>query len=581
MSSSVLLYQVYKACDKNAHGVCLDVFAASVQVSVSHQCTLMIEAASCRHRLELHNLQLTHRAQRAESELTDLRAFLTQLLAAASPDAASSPAQLSESSSPGQRSHGFGTLFSNASASATQMPAVSTTPDSDLPVLSAAGPSLPIGALTLPFDTASLPMGAPPTGFPTLPIGSPSLPSGSGSQPFSTPTVLPSTSKLPVGSQLIGTASLLPISTSSSPSAQLPSTSVPDKITCCLNPLGAQTDTPQTDTDMHTATTEMPQTDTSQTDTDMHSASIGMTQTDTPQTYTDMHTATTEMSSPQALLMHSVVPDPAMQSNAASAPPNQALASQDEEEPHALQSHCNPEQASDIQEEEFGVPQYSGYPHHSAAAQVEEARASEPGKHMHRPAEEEKALVPQPNSEVDQSVAVQKEGQPVKVQEEEAGIHQALQSMGETAAAAECSGSQSAAAELPATDGITVHSTATGQTGSAGRATPHHLLHMTTLPAANNSASAQQQGSIVSSPCPLPEPPMPGCSQTRPPAETPDPRCNQPLPLMISQHITRVEATLIQCGQPSSSSKSADHEAPSLQTANAQCVTDQTKTSSP
>lgn len=35
-------------------------------------------------RLELQNLQLTHRAQRAESELSDLRAFLSQLLAAAS-----------------------------------------------------------------------------------------------------------------------------------------------------------------------------------------------------------------------------------------------------------------------------------------------------------------------------------------------------------------------------------------------------------------------------------------------------------------------------------------------------------------
>ena len=50
----------------------------------------------CCCRLELHNLQLSHRAQRAESELTTLRSFLTQLLAAATPSvhdhAAASPA---------------------------------------------------------------------------------------------------------------------------------------------------------------------------------------------------------------------------------------------------------------------------------------------------------------------------------------------------------------------------------------------------------------------------------------------------------------------------------------------------------
>ena len=54
----------------------------------------------CNFRLELQNLQLTHRAQRAESELADLRSFLSQLLAAAAPSAFSQPAACPPSASP-------------------------------------------------------------------------------------------------------------------------------------------------------------------------------------------------------------------------------------------------------------------------------------------------------------------------------------------------------------------------------------------------------------------------------------------------------------------------------------------------
>ena len=65
-------------------------------------------------RLELQNLQLIHRAQRAESELSDLRAFLSQLLAAASPPAVSHAAPL-----PGPISPAAVMLAASSEAAAT------------------------------------------------------------------------------------------------------------------------------------------------------------------------------------------------------------------------------------------------------------------------------------------------------------------------------------------------------------------------------------------------------------------------------------------------------------------------------
>ena len=54
----------------------------------------------CFCRLELQNLQLTHRAQRAESELSDLRSFLSQFLATTPPPVISQAAALSAPISP-------------------------------------------------------------------------------------------------------------------------------------------------------------------------------------------------------------------------------------------------------------------------------------------------------------------------------------------------------------------------------------------------------------------------------------------------------------------------------------------------
>ena len=72
-------------------------------------------------RLELQNLQLTHRAQRAESELSDLHAFLSQLLAVASPHAINHAVAL-----PGPTSPAAALLTASSQAAAT--PAAMTQP---------------------------------------------------------------------------------------------------------------------------------------------------------------------------------------------------------------------------------------------------------------------------------------------------------------------------------------------------------------------------------------------------------------------------------------------------------------------
>ena len=142
----------------------------------------------CLYRLELQNLQLTHRAQRAESELTELQAFLTQLLAAAAPTGTMSSAPHSAFSSPAQQPHS--TAHVPLPVTADVVPAVGPMPHDNsgdcsqsLPVVT---PGLPIHSLhpmdppSVPFSNPSLPSGtsSPPSGLPSLPVMNCSLPIG-------------------------------------------------------------------------------------------------------------------------------------------------------------------------------------------------------------------------------------------------------------------------------------------------------------------------------------------------------------------------------------------------------------------
>ncbi|KAL0052496.1 hypothetical protein WJX82_003084 [Trebouxia sp. C0006] len=143
------------------------------------------------HQLELQNLQLTHRAQRAESELTDLQAFLSQLLAAAAP---------------------------------------APSPECLLPITS---PELPIGSLPLPIGPPSMPSGSSslPLASPIPPIGPPSLPVSAPSVPIGPAYVSPSGSEL-----------LLPVGAIKTASAWLPaSSSHPSPVSCWQLPTDAQT----------------------------------------------------------------------------------------------------------------------------------------------------------------------------------------------------------------------------------------------------------------------------------------------------------------------------------------------------
>ncbi len=187
-------------------------------------------------RLELQNLQLTHRAQRAESELTDLQAFLSQLLAAAAPGAASSSLPHSESSLPGQQSNGMTNVL--AEASSLVMSAVTPmlighsapSPECLLPITS---PELPIGSLPLPIGPPSMPSGSSslPLASPIPPIGPPSLPVSTPSVPIGPAYVTPSGSEL-----------LLPVGAIKTASAWLPaSSSHPSPVSCWQLPTDAQT----------------------------------------------------------------------------------------------------------------------------------------------------------------------------------------------------------------------------------------------------------------------------------------------------------------------------------------------------
>ncbi len=188
-------------------------------------------------RLELQNLQLTHRAQRAESELTDLQAFLSQLLAAAAP-AASSSLPLSEPSLPELQSRGMTDLLAETSSPVTS--AVT-------PMLTGHSAPFPDCSPLLPVTSPGLPIGSLP-----LPIGPPSLPSGSSSQPLASPIPpigplsLPVSSlSVPIGPAYVSPAAhdiLLPVGAIRTASAWFPaSSSPPSPVSCRQLPTDAQT----------------------------------------------------------------------------------------------------------------------------------------------------------------------------------------------------------------------------------------------------------------------------------------------------------------------------------------------------
>ena len=194
-------------------------------------------------RLELQNLQLTHRAQRAESELTDLQAFLSQLLAAAAPGAASSSLPHSESSLPGQQSHGMTDLLAETSSRVTSAVTPTLTGHSGLssdcsPTLPITSPALPIGSLPLPIGPSSMPSGSSSLRFasPIPPIGPPSLPVSSLSVPVGRAYVTPAATEvlLPVGA--IRTAPVWLPASSSYPSPVISCRQLPtDAPTCTHN----------------------------------------------------------------------------------------------------------------------------------------------------------------------------------------------------------------------------------------------------------------------------------------------------------------------------------------------------------
>ena len=109
-------------------------------------------------RLELQNLQLTHRAQRAESELSDLRAFLSQLLAAASPPAAKHAAALPSPTSPAAARL---TASSKAAASPAFMTQPAAPPASTL--LADANPKAAASAAVRGHATAAAAAAPPPS----------------------------------------------------------------------------------------------------------------------------------------------------------------------------------------------------------------------------------------------------------------------------------------------------------------------------------------------------------------------------------------------------------------------------------
>ena len=195
----------------------------------------------CLYRLELQNLQLTHRAQRAESELTELQAFLTQLLAAAAPTGTISSVPHSAVSSPEQRSPSIAHVPLPVTADVA--PAVSPMPhdksgdcSNSLPV---ATPGLPMHSLH-PIDPPSVPFTKPslPSGTSSLPVMNCLLPTGKvGMTPGTTNGLVP-----------VGAIRTAPIQLSSSPAQSGPCSSYP-------HPSDAQTDTAMaanTTTDFHT-----------------------------------------------------------------------------------------------------------------------------------------------------------------------------------------------------------------------------------------------------------------------------------------------------------------------------------------
>ena len=208
----------------------------------------------CLYRLELQNLQLTHRAQRAESELTELQALLTQLLAAAAPTGIMSSAPHSVLSSPEQQSHSIAHV--PLPVTAVVVPAASPMPHDNsrdcshslpittpgLPIHSLHSmdpPSMPFSNPRLPSGTSSLPIdcSSPPTSLPSLPVMDCSLPIGRvGMTPETTNGLVP-----------VGAIRTAPIQLSSSPAQSGPVSSYP-------HPSDVQTDTAMaanTTTDSH------------------------------------------------------------------------------------------------------------------------------------------------------------------------------------------------------------------------------------------------------------------------------------------------------------------------------------------
>jgi len=189
-------------------------------------------------RLELQNLQLTHRAQRAEPELTDLQAFLSQLLVAAAPGAASSSLPHSESSLPEPQSHGMTDLLAGPSSHVTSAVTPMLTGHSGLPPdcspnLPITSPELVIGSLPLPIDPPIMPSGSSslPLASPIPPIGPPSLPVSSLSVPVGPAYVTPAANEL-----------LLPVGAIRTAPAWLPaSSSHPGPVSCRQLPTDAPT----------------------------------------------------------------------------------------------------------------------------------------------------------------------------------------------------------------------------------------------------------------------------------------------------------------------------------------------------
>ena len=172
------------------------------------------------------------------SELTDLQAFLSQLLAAAAPGAASSSLPHSEPSLPEPQSRGMTDLLAETSSHVTSAVTPMLTAQSALspecrPCLPITSPELPIGSLPLPIGPPSMPSGSSslPLASPIPPIGPLSLPVSSLSVPIGPAYVSPAANEI-----------LLPVNTFNTAHAWLPaSSSPPSPVSCRQLPTAAQT----------------------------------------------------------------------------------------------------------------------------------------------------------------------------------------------------------------------------------------------------------------------------------------------------------------------------------------------------